>query len=92
MAGRSRRADETGISASTLSRLEAGLRRPTLEQLLPLARAPPAPGPSSSSASSADRAKAPTYAPHPGRARRSENDGTQATTGTAGESRGEHGG
>ena len=31
-------ADETGISASTLSRLEAGLRRPTLEQLLPLAR------------------------------------------------------
>ncbi|MEV4808828.1 helix-turn-helix domain-containing protein [Micromonospora avicenniae] len=29
---------ETGISASTLSRLEAGLRRPTLEQLLPLAR------------------------------------------------------
>lgn len=32
-------ADETGISASTLSRLEAGLRRPTLEQLLPLARA-----------------------------------------------------
>jgi transcriptional regulator with XRE-family HTH domain len=32
-------ADDTGISASTLSRLEAGLRRPTLEQLLPLARA-----------------------------------------------------
>ncbi|MCD0442387.1 XRE family transcriptional regulator [Glycomyces sp. A-F 0318] len=32
-------AAETGISASTLSRLEAGLRRPTLEQLLPLARA-----------------------------------------------------
>lgn len=32
-------ADQTGISASTLSRLEAGLRRPTLEQLLPLARA-----------------------------------------------------
>ncbi|SIM60691.1 helix-turn-helix domain-containing protein [Micromonospora cremea] len=32
-------AQETGISASTLSRLEAGLRRPTLEQLLPLARA-----------------------------------------------------
>ncbi|MBQ0902116.1 helix-turn-helix domain-containing protein [Micromonospora sp. U21] len=32
-------AGETGISASTLSRLEAGLRRPTLEQLLPLARA-----------------------------------------------------
>lgn len=31
-------ADETGISTSTLSRLEAGLRRPTLEQLLPLAR------------------------------------------------------
>lgn len=31
-------ADETGISSSTLSRLEAGLRRPTLEQLLPLAR------------------------------------------------------
>ncbi|ONI91844.1 XRE family transcriptional regulator [Saccharothrix sp. ALI-22-I] len=31
--------EETGISASTLSRLEAGLRRPTLEQLLPLARA-----------------------------------------------------
>ncbi|RZU53954.1 XRE family transcriptional regulator [Krasilnikovia cinnamomea] len=30
---------ETGISVSTLSRLEAGLRRPTLEQLLPLARA-----------------------------------------------------
>ena len=32
-------AEETGISASTLSRLETGLRRPTLEQLLPLARA-----------------------------------------------------
>jgi transcriptional regulator with XRE-family HTH domain len=32
-------AQETGISTSTLSRLEAGLRRPTLEQLLPLARA-----------------------------------------------------
>lgn len=32
-------AHETGISTSTLSRLEAGLRRPTLEQLLPLARA-----------------------------------------------------
>ncbi|GAA4203829.1 XRE family transcriptional regulator [Streptosporangium oxazolinicum] len=32
-------ARETGISTSTLSRLEAGLRRPTLEQLLPLARA-----------------------------------------------------
>lgn len=31
-------AEETGISASTLSRLESGLRRPTLEQLLPLAR------------------------------------------------------
>lgn len=31
-------ADETGVSTSTLSRLEAGLRRPTLEQLLPLAR------------------------------------------------------
>ncbi|MEV6816048.1 XRE family transcriptional regulator [Micromonospora sp. NPDC051296] len=31
-------ARETGISASTLSRLEAGHRRPTLEQLLPLAR------------------------------------------------------
>ncbi|WP_205473344.1 helix-turn-helix domain-containing protein [Nocardioides sp. SYSU D00038] len=30
--------DLTGISVSTLSRLEAGLRRPTLEQLLPLAR------------------------------------------------------
>ncbi|MBB6473023.1 helix-turn-helix domain-containing protein [Sphaerisporangium rubeum] len=33
-----RLAAETGISTSTLSRLEAGLRRPTLEQLLPLAR------------------------------------------------------
>jgi transcriptional regulator with XRE-family HTH domain len=32
-------AEETGISIGTLSRLEAGLRRPTLEQLLPLARA-----------------------------------------------------
>jgi transcriptional regulator with XRE-family HTH domain len=32
-------AAETGISTSTLSRLEAGLRRPTLGQLLPLARA-----------------------------------------------------
>ncbi|GAA2006767.1 helix-turn-helix domain-containing protein [Nocardioides kribbensis] len=32
-------ADETGVSTSTLSRLESGLRRPTLEQLLPLARA-----------------------------------------------------
>lgn len=31
-------AEETGVSTSTLSRLEAGLRRPTLEQLLPLAR------------------------------------------------------
>jgi transcriptional regulator with XRE-family HTH domain len=31
-------AEGTGISISTLSRLEAGLRRPTLEQLLPLAR------------------------------------------------------
>src|SRR5699024_12297926 len=31
-------ADETDISSSTLSRLESGLRRPTLEQLLPLAR------------------------------------------------------
>lgn len=29
---------QTGISVSTLSRLESGLRRPTLEQLLPLAR------------------------------------------------------
>ncbi|WP_280337591.1 helix-turn-helix domain-containing protein [Nocardia wallacei] len=29
----------TGISVSTLSRLEPGARRPTLEQLLPLARA-----------------------------------------------------
>jgi transcriptional regulator with XRE-family HTH domain len=32
-------AQQTGISVSTLSRLEAGLRRPTLEQLLPLAQA-----------------------------------------------------
>ena len=32
-------ADETGISISTLSRLESGGRRPTLELLLPLARA-----------------------------------------------------
>jgi transcriptional regulator with XRE-family HTH domain len=32
-------AEETGVSTSTLSRLEAGLRHPTLEQLLPLARA-----------------------------------------------------
>src|SRR5215217_6963857 len=31
-------ADETGISVSTLSRLESGERRPTLELLLPLAR------------------------------------------------------
>ena len=30
--------ERTGISVSTLSRLEAGLRHPTLEQLLPLAR------------------------------------------------------
>lgn len=29
---------ETGISVSTLSRLESGLRRPTLDLLLPLAR------------------------------------------------------
>jgi transcriptional regulator with XRE-family HTH domain len=32
-------ADATGISVSTLSRLESGQRRPTLELLLPLARA-----------------------------------------------------
>lgn len=32
-------AAETGISVSTLSRLESGARRPTLELLLPLARA-----------------------------------------------------
>jgi transcriptional regulator with XRE-family HTH domain len=32
-------AGETGISVSTLSRLEAGERRPTLELLLPLAKA-----------------------------------------------------
>lgn len=32
-------AETTGISISTLSRLEAGARRPTLELLLPLARA-----------------------------------------------------
>ncbi|PRY38259.1 XRE family transcriptional regulator [Umezawaea tangerina] len=32
-------AGETGLTASTLSRLENGKRRPTLEQLLPLARA-----------------------------------------------------
>jgi transcriptional regulator with XRE-family HTH domain len=31
--------ERTGVSVSTLSRLEAGRRRPTLEQLLPLARA-----------------------------------------------------
>ena len=31
--------EQTGISLSTLSRLESGQRRPTLEQLLPLARA-----------------------------------------------------
>jgi transcriptional regulator with XRE-family HTH domain len=31
--------EETGISVSTLSRLESGARRPTLELLLPLARA-----------------------------------------------------
>jgi len=32
-------ADSTGISVSTLSRLESGQRKPTLELLLPLARA-----------------------------------------------------
>jgi transcriptional regulator with XRE-family HTH domain len=32
-------ASQTGISVSTLSRLESGQRRPTLELLLPLARA-----------------------------------------------------
>lgn len=32
-------AEETGISVSTLSRLESGGRRPTLELLLPLAKA-----------------------------------------------------
>lgn len=32
-------AEDTGISVSTLSRLESGQRRPTLELLLPLARA-----------------------------------------------------
>src|SRR5688572_24668001 len=32
-------AEETGISVSTLSRLESGHRKPTLELLLPLARA-----------------------------------------------------
>lgn len=31
-------AAKTGLSASTLSRLETGRMRPTLEQLLPLAR------------------------------------------------------
>ena len=31
--------EATGISVSTLSRLESGQRRPTLELLLPLARA-----------------------------------------------------
>src|SRR3954449_3127695 len=31
--------ETTGISVSTLSRLESGQRRPTLELLLPLARA-----------------------------------------------------
>jgi transcriptional regulator with XRE-family HTH domain len=34
-----RLAEETGISVSTLSRLESGGRRPTLELLLPLAKA-----------------------------------------------------
>lgn len=32
-------AEQTGISTSTLSRLESGLRRPTLELLLPLSQA-----------------------------------------------------
>ena len=32
-------AAETGLTSSTLSRLETGRLRPTLEQLLPLARA-----------------------------------------------------
>jgi transcriptional regulator with XRE-family HTH domain len=32
-------AEQTGISVSTLSRLESGLRRPTLDLLLPLAQA-----------------------------------------------------
>ncbi|MFJ5271783.1 helix-turn-helix domain-containing protein [Streptomyces sp. NPDC088358] len=32
-------AEDTGISVSTLSRLESGLRRPTLDLLIPLARA-----------------------------------------------------
>ncbi|MGV9239177.1 helix-turn-helix domain-containing protein, partial [Streptomyces nigra] len=31
--------EATGISVSTLSRLESGLRRPSLELLLPIARA-----------------------------------------------------
>ncbi|GGQ28916.1 helix-turn-helix domain-containing protein [Streptosporangium pseudovulgare] len=35
----SRLAESTGISVSTLSRLESGERKPTLELLLPLARA-----------------------------------------------------
>jgi transcriptional regulator with XRE-family HTH domain len=35
----SRLSETTGISVSTLSRLESGARRPTLELLLPLARA-----------------------------------------------------
>ena len=32
-------AERTGVSVSTLSRLESGARRPTLELLLPLAKA-----------------------------------------------------
>ncbi|WP_327714943.1 helix-turn-helix transcriptional regulator [Streptomyces sp. NBC_00490] len=32
-------AEDTGISLSTLSRLESGIRRPTLDLLIPLARA-----------------------------------------------------
>ncbi len=32
-------AEDTGISVSTLSRMESGLRRPTLDLLIPLARA-----------------------------------------------------
>ncbi|MCD5314434.1 helix-turn-helix domain-containing protein [Kineosporia babensis] len=32
-------AEETGLSVSTLSRLESGLRRPTLDLLIPLAQA-----------------------------------------------------
>lgn len=32
-------AKDTGVSVSTLSRLESGLRRPTLDLLIPLARA-----------------------------------------------------